>query len=154
MDVCLLQRNDGTAWSIGYNIVGQLGVGNTVSNYNTPRQVVGLEDVVDVAAGDRHSFFLKADGTLWATGWNRYCQLGLEDEVSPAEYQFGYVITQPVQVDLADVIAVAGGGTHSVAVTGDGTVWGWGENVLGQLTRGTSTSLPGEVCMPMPLQVP
>jgi alpha-tubulin suppressor-like RCC1 family protein len=154
MDVCLFVRDDGTAWSIGYNIVGQLGVGNTVSNYTTARQVLGLTDVVDVAAGDRHSFFLKGDGTLWATGWNRYCQLGLEDSVSPVVYQFGYVITQPVQVDLADVVAVAGGGTHSVAVTADGTVWGWGENVLGQLTRGTGTSLPVEVCMPMPLQLP
>ena len=29
-----------------------------------------------IAAGDWHSMVLKADGTVWATGWNRHGQLG------------------------------------------------------------------------------
>ena len=29
-----------------------------------------------IAAGDGHSMVLKTDGTVWATGWNEYGQLG------------------------------------------------------------------------------
>jgi alpha-tubulin suppressor-like RCC1 family protein len=32
--------------------------------------------VVKIFAGDKNSFFLKADGSLWATGANDYGQLG------------------------------------------------------------------------------
>jgi alpha-tubulin suppressor-like RCC1 family protein len=153
-DLALFARDDGTAWGIGFNLHGQLGTGNTTSNYNVPRQVVGLTNVVAVAAGDRHSMFLKDDGTLWTAGWNRYCQLGLEDEIAPAVHQFGFTVLLPVQVGLQDVVAVAGGETHTIAVTGDGTVWGWGQNLVGQLTDGTNTTLPGEVCMPVALSLP
>ena len=36
--------------------------------------------------------------------------------------------------------SVAGGGGHSLALREDGTVWAWGENAVGQLGDGTSTS--------------
>src|SRR5437763_1373365 len=35
--------------------------------------------------------------------------------------------------------AVAAGGFHSVALKGDGTVWGWGYNGSGELGDGTTT---------------
>jgi len=152
-DMCLFVRGDGTAWGLGFNLHGQLGNGTTVSNYTTPRPVVGLTDVVDVAAGDRHSFFVTADGSLWAAGWNRYCQLGLEDEPTPAQMQFGTNILLPTEVDLHGVTAVAGGELHSVAVTDDGTVWAWGLNNVGQLHGDTLSLLPATVCAPMPVNL-
>ena len=150
---CLLTRADGTAWGIGYNNFGQLGNGTTRSDFNTVTQVVGLSDVVDVAAGHGHSFFVTGDGTLWATGWNRYCQLGLEEEISPAEPVFGTVVTEPTQVGLANVIGMAGGYTHSVAVQEDGTVWVWGSNSTGQLSGGTQSSFPSRVCTPAEIEL-
>ena len=33
-------------------------------------------NVVAVAAGQEHSLFVKADGALWAMGYNTYGQLG------------------------------------------------------------------------------
>src|SRR5437764_5047032 len=41
---------------------------------------------------------------------------------------------------LTDVIAIAGGGNHSLALKSDGTVWAWGYNVYGQLGDGTTTN--------------
>jgi hypothetical protein len=38
------------------------------------------------------------------------------------------------------MVAVAGGGSHSLAVKSDGTVWAWGANWSGQLGNGTNTS--------------
>jgi alpha-tubulin suppressor-like RCC1 family protein len=45
----------------------------------------------------------------------------------------------PVQVtNLTNVIAVAGGDSHSLALKSDGTVWAWGYNYYGQLGDGTN----------------
>ncbi len=41
---------------------------------------------------------------------------------------------------LSDVTAIAAGWGHSLAVTGDGTVWAWGDNREGQLGDGSTTS--------------
>ena len=38
---------------------------------------------------------------------------------------------------LTNVVAVAAGAYHSLALRGDGTVWAWGRNNLGQLGDGT-----------------
>ncbi|MBF0487187.1 MAG: hypothetical protein HQK98_03415, partial [Nitrospirae bacterium] len=47
----------------------------------------------------------------------------------------------PVQVSgLTGVTAVAGGFEHTIALTGDGTVWAWGYNGYGQLGDGTNTN--------------
>ncbi|MEC4685983.1 MAG: RCC1 repeat-containing protein [Nitrospirota bacterium] len=41
---------------------------------------------------------------------------------------------------LKDVVAIAAGGRHSIALKTDGTVWAWGSNRVGQLGDGTTTS--------------
>jgi hypothetical protein len=46
----------------------------------------------------------------------------------------------PKQItDFTDVITVAGGLSHSLALKSDGTVWAWGANWTGQLGDGTLT---------------
>ena len=61
---------------------------------------------------------------------------------------FGTFVTEPVRVELPNVISAAAGYTHTVALTDDGTVWAWGSNGAGQLSNGTFSSLPVSVCMP------
>jgi len=88
-----------------------------------------------VAAGWAHSLAVRSDGTVWAWGDNWYGQLG--DGTTTRR-------TTPVQVTgLSGVVAVAGGGgadagSHSMALTSDGTVWAWGANDCGQLGDGTT----------------
>ncbi len=84
-----------------------------------------------VAAGTSHTLALKADGTVWAWGFNLTGQLG---DGSTTQR------TSPIQVSvLTDVVAIAGGGSHSLAVKRDGTAWAWGDNGSGQLGDGTFT---------------
>jgi alpha-tubulin suppressor-like RCC1 family protein len=146
--LCLFLVADGTAWAMGYNFYGQLGNGGNVSNYRTPTAAVGMSDVVGVAAGSLHSIFLKRDGSVWTSGWNHDCQLGLGSGV-------GASVSVARQVSLTDVSIVAGGSSQSAAIQSDNSVWVWGMNNVGQLTGGTATASPGStVCSPTEIQFP
>ncbi|MDP4161393.1 MAG: cell wall-binding repeat-containing protein, partial [Bacillota bacterium] len=90
-----------------------------------------------VSAGIVHSLALSSDGTVWAWGDNSEGELGN----NKSELQNSPV---PVQVsNLTNVIAVAAGGAHSLALKKDGTVWGWGNNEVGQGGFGKSELLAG-----------
>ncbi len=117
-------KSDGTVWTWGDNSAGQLGDG-TMTDSTTPIQVKALTDVVAVAAGSVHSIALKSDGTVWTWGNNKFGQLGV---ITTEECEFGFLnricSTTPVQVPgFTDVIAITGGGFHTVALKSDGTVW-------------------------------
>lgn len=146
-NVVLFIRGDGTAWAMGFNFYGQLGNGTTLSNYSTPTQVVGMSNVVEVAAGQYHSMFLQADGTLWAAGWNHDCQLGFAPVGDDKA-------TTPGQVNLIDVSMVTAGNTHSIAVTSDNAMWVWGLNNAGQLSGGANETLSSPVCTPTQISFP
>ncbi len=121
--------SDGTVWTWGYNLDGQLGDGTMVDKYS-PVQVSGLTGVTAIAGGLAHTMALKNDGTAWTWGYNYYGTLGDGTNTNRLT---------PVQVSgLTGVTAIAGGDTHTVALKNDGTVWTWGYNRYGQLGDGTT----------------
>jgi len=136
-------RKDGTVWAWGTGGNGQMGNGSTRSSA-VPVQVKSpdgkgvFKDAVAVAAGHTHACALKADGTVWVWGLNDRGQLGNGSKVKQSAL--------PVQVKtpdgkgfLNDVIGIAAGVGHCLAVRKDGTVLAWGENVVGQVGDGTTT---------------
>jgi alpha-tubulin suppressor-like RCC1 family protein len=137
---------DGTVWTWGNDFNGQLGDGGANTNQNTPVEVSGLTDVVDVAGGNNHSLAVKSGGTVWAWGFNNRGQLGYDPDPTTTDTFENSGI--PGQVEdpsdtsgfLQDVVEVAGGVTHSLALKSDGTVWAWGFNDVGQLGNGTTSS--------------
>ncbi len=127
--------SNGQVWAWGYNSYGQLGTGTRRSSYE-PVQVPGLSDVVAVAAGSYHSLAVDSNGDVWAWGNNYYGQLGNGTTTS---WQDSPTSPQPVS-GLSDVVAVAAGSYHSLAVDSNGDVWAWGYNSYGQLGDGTRTN--------------
>lgn len=125
-----LKRN-GTIWTWGRNVYGQLGNGSyRDSSSPTP---TGIKDVIAIAAGWYHGVAVKRDGTVWTWGWNKNGQLGDGSTVDSSR--------TPVQVPgLENVVAVAAGQNHTLALKRDGSVWAWGENHSGQLGDGSSSS--------------
>lgn len=125
----LALKSDSTLWSWGNNGNGQLGVGNTDTEF-VPVQVGIDTDWVDISAGAFHALGLKSDGTLWAWGFNANGQLGtgdLEQRLAPTQ----------VGTDT-DWAAVFAGQAHSLAIKADGAMWAWGFNMFGQLGIGNT----------------
>ena len=97
-----------------------------------------LSDIVAISAGNNHSLALKSDGSLWSFGYNGYGQLG---DGTTADRSL------PVQVkgvngsgNLTDVVSLAAGYLHSMALKSDGSAWSFGYNAYGQLGDGTVTN--------------
>jgi alpha-tubulin suppressor-like RCC1 family protein len=132
-----------TARSFGNNPYGQLGDSSTQLR-TSPVVATAITDssklgVLSAMAGMLHSLVLYSDGHVWAAGYNARGQLGINSTVSPQ--------TLPVLVqNLTGIIAVAGGGLHSIALRDDGTVWCWGDNGSGQIG---STTAPNPSTLPV-----
>lgn len=136
------------AW--GFNATGQLGDDTNTDRFSAvsikgPKAANTFIAVKAVAAGRTHSLALTTDGKVWAWGANAKGQLGDGTKQNRKT---------PVQVKgpggdglLMQVVTIAAGGTHSLALRADGTVWAWGDNAAGQLgDGGTDTrSLPAVV---------
>ncbi len=87
----------------------------------------------NLSTGGVHTLFRCADNSVLAWGWNNHGQLG--DGTTNST-----MADPPVIVNsMTDVIAIAGGGYHSLFLKSDGTVWGCGMNLGGELGDGTNT---------------
>lgn len=82
--------------------------------------------VADVAYGQDFILLLTTNRTVWSMGKNQYGQLG---------HLRGAVLGEvPLPVPIFAIVA---GLTHSLAMGQGGVVYGWGNNNMGQLGRGT-----------------
>jgi alpha-tubulin suppressor-like RCC1 family protein len=127
---------DGSVMAWGEDEYGQLGNpeveeetdGERESNEAVP--VEGLSGVTALAAGQRFSMALLSSGSVDAWGENRSGQLG--DGTTAREDE------KPAAVKgITDVAQIAAGGSHSIALLGDGVAMTWGEDKFGQLGNGT-----------------
>jgi len=118
-------RSDGTVWAWGSNTQGQIG-GGTGTTILTPVQVVGLNGVTAISAGDLHSAALRSDGTVWSWGAG-----GMLGDGTIAQRR------TPVRVvGLSNVVSISAGTHYSMALREDGIAWAWGSNGSGQLGNG------------------
>lgn len=135
----------GTVSAWGGNLYGQLGLGSTTDRTTaatiTALNPTTLSRVIAIASGSVHSLALKSDGTVWAWGWNDYGQLGdgtATQRTSPVAVK--YMANATTSATLTNVIAIAAGRYHSLAITKDGKLWTWGYNGTGQVGNGSTTN--------------
>jgi len=122
----LAVRQNGTAWSWGCNVQGQLG-DDTITSRRSPVSVVGgFTNWCQVSGGGAHSAAVRQNGEAWTWGCNNFGQLGDDSIVSKSS---------PVSVvgGFTDWCQISGGDFHSLAVRQNGTAWAWGSNSSGGL---------------------
>jgi alpha-tubulin suppressor-like RCC1 family protein len=118
-------------WAWGLNHSGQAGPFNgTRKHHTTPIMLFQPTAVTHVSAGWEHSLARDTEGNAWAWGSNHRGQLGQGRGPGNSD--------TPVQLTgLTNVVSVAAGQYHNLAVTSYGNVWAWGSNENGQLGSGT-----------------
>ncbi len=103
----LALKSDGTVYAWGNGTYGQT---------NPP---TGLNNVVAIACGGYHDLALKADGTVVGWGAGGASLIGGVYR----QYNYGQATNYP---SATNVVAIAAGDLHSLALRADGTVVGWG----------------------------
>jgi len=127
-------RTGGTLWTWGFNGQGRLGDGTT-TNRSSPVQIHAGRTWTSVSAGSTHTAAIMENGTLWAWGFNSHGRLG--SGVAAGEMSFPSRVRTMTDVTWASIYA---GGSHTVAVGTDGTLWAWGNNWDNQLGDDTMTN--------------
>jgi alpha-tubulin suppressor-like RCC1 family protein/phosphodiesterase/alkaline phosphatase D-like protein len=141
---------DGTLAAWGSNNPGMLGIGSITGQSLLPVEVdrsgaLAGKTVVAIAAGAYHNLALCRDGSLFSWGSNSSGELGVAGVASS-----GSPLAIPAAGALAgkEVVAIAAGTQHSLALCGDGTLAAWGRNQAGQLgdgSTGTDRHVPVQV---------
>ncbi|MDR4509236.1 MAG: hypothetical protein MRJ65_13595 [Candidatus Brocadiaceae bacterium] len=76
---------------------------------------------------------MKSDGTVWVCGEN------LGDPLAQRR-TYPEISATPTKIhNLKNIVAIASGWEHNLALKSDGTVWAWGNNHFGQLGNGNVT---------------
>jgi alpha-tubulin suppressor-like RCC1 family protein len=137
------RRSDGSVACWGYNYLGALGNGSTRPTRSTSLQeVIGIEDAVQLAAGQHFTCALRANGTVSCWGDNGHGQLG-DGTTSGSECDGRSCRTSPGAVEVVrDAVLIDAGYLHACAATEAGQLWCWGYNLGGQIGTGMVTSDP------------
>ena len=130
-------KTDGTLWTCGLNDKGQLGNGDTITQYTFVQQSSSSTNWKKVSCGFNHTAAIKTDGTLWTWGDNTSGQLGDSSNSSTVSAR-----SSPVQTIAGGNTwqQVSGGNRSTTAIKKDGTLWTWGHNFSGELGDSTTTN--------------
>jgi alpha-tubulin suppressor-like RCC1 family protein len=109
-------KSDGTVWTWGANMFGQLGNGST-NAANIPVQA-GLNSIKGLGGRGYHTLAADSSGSIWGWGWNAAGELGNGTS---------NFTTVPVMVlGLTNPAMVSAGYKFSIALMTNGTVYQWG----------------------------
>eukprot|EP00095_Tigriopus_kingsejongensis_P000582 maker-scaffold372_size192401-snap-gene-0.50 protein:Tk00582 transcript:maker-scaffold372_size192401-snap-gene-0.50-mRNA-1 annotation:"rcc1 and btb domain-containing protein 1" len=132
--LCLTDSGEIFAW--GQNTCGQIGSGTT-TNQSSPRKVSTLfagKNVMAVACGQTSSLALLDNGEVYSWGYNGNGQLGLGNNINQLNPS---KVTALQNVVISKVVC---GYAHTLALSDEGTLFGWGANTYGQLGTGNKAN--------------
>lgn len=115
----LALKRDGTIWVWGFNSDGVLGLNEIVTHCEVPLKVEGLGEIVSIATNRYLVFALRKDGRIvaWGKRWHKH----LCGDIDLWDKRKFIIIDK-----LEDIVAIALGENHAVALRQDGRVLTWG----------------------------
>lgn len=121
---------EGEVLTCGSGSYGRLGNLETTDQlYLEPVELMGAEDVTQIAGGFAFSLALNSGGIIHAWGRNNEGQLGTGMGLASDIYAMES-LPRPIegQLEGRKVTRIAAGHTHAAAVTSDGALFTWGMN--------------------------
>ncbi len=140
-------KSDGTVWTWGINIIGQLGDGTYVNKY-TPIQVNGIlsgKTIVDISAESNTTLAVDSTGQMYAWGSGSSNRLG-NGSTSNSNIPVAVTMTNIT----GTIIKVAMGDLHAMALSNNGSVYVWGFDRYGCLGT-TAVANDGQQPIPIPI---
>ncbi|MEA2090747.1 MAG: hypothetical protein U9O83_00080, partial [Campylobacterota bacterium] len=105
----------------------------------------GIEPATRLVAGSGGQSFMWSGTEVMAWGHNDKAQLGLGYvSVVPSHESYNSLPATTLS-SFNNIQAIAAGGSHSLALLSDGSVWAWGDNDFGQLGNDTKVDSPTPV---------
>ena len=127
-------KTDGTLWTWGQALAGQLGTNDTNTRSTPVTTFAGGTNWKQISCGTNQTAAVKIDGTLWTWGSNGEGNLGTNDTTSR---------NTPVTTFAGGTNwkQVACSGNHTAAIKTDGTLWTWGYSSYGSLGNNVTGSI-------------
>ncbi|MEX1135589.1 MAG: hypothetical protein WEB89_01720, partial [Balneolales bacterium] len=145
----MLLASDGTVFTFGSNLFGQLGHGDEDDRTVPTRidsDILEGQIIKAIDIGRQHSILLASDGSVFTFGISNGGQLGHGDRIKRSE---------PKKIDSAnlvekEIVDMSAGLTHSVLLAKDGTVFTFGLGSSGRIGHGDETDklVPTEITSP------
>jgi alpha-tubulin suppressor-like RCC1 family protein len=125
-------KTDGTLWTWGNGLNGQLGNNDTTDRSTPITTFAGGNNWKQVNVGPRFSVAIKTDGTLWTWGTGTNGQLGNNDTTDRST---------PITTFAGgnNWKQVSSGDVYTAAIKTDGTLWVWGNQFNGKLGNAVTT---------------
>lgn len=149
-----LGTSNGYVWSWGGNGSGQLGQGSvTTGTAGVPRANqmlvaagVPLTDALDISCGESHTAVVRwkdsdpnLQGRVFCVGRQLYGRLGDNENGSTNRLWADQAVLKSTGLPLDNVVEVAAGCAHTLALDVNGNVWAWGYNAKGALGDNSTT---------------
>jgi len=145
--------NDGSVWAGGWNQEGQLGA--PIGCRTTPIRVPfpdTVSRIVDIDAGMLFSMALSSNGYVYGWGRNRHGIMMGEVNNTNAQDRIHTLARAQRISGVSNIVQIAAGHEHALALRNDGRVLGWGRNRNGQVANirhpDDVPSLPAEGILP------
>lgn len=110
-------KQDGSVWTWGKNGSGQLGYKTEKDYSDTPKQVVGLNNIISVATGRNYSLVLDKKGVVYLSGSSRQWNMNI-DETKTKQFTLSFI---PILKHEKAIKVIARGG-YALLMQADGRV--------------------------------
>lgn len=123
IQACAFVKTDGTVWSVGTNIAGNFGNGQTNNSFSIQAVKMNIiQDAVRTAQGFGNTAILLKNGEVWICGNNNFGGLGNGGNITD-------VALTPIKIQgLSQIIDIKATTRGFAALDQQGEVWIWGEH--------------------------
>jgi alpha-tubulin suppressor-like RCC1 family protein len=150
IDFSLCLDDQARVWSFGKNWYGILGLGDD-HHRNIPNLIPDLNNIIKISTGRNHCLCLDNEGRVWSFGRNRYGQLGFGKNLLGSFNDTSIPILIP---NLNDIVKICAADSFSLCLDSQGRVWGFGNNLAGQLGLGVGYNQFENLPIPIPTLIP